>query len=767
MEEERKDNVNGLFEDEGSDTSAPDGSALFSDVEFDLDRLTAEFERIDRELFGESEEAAAAPGEEAASEAAVESAAVENNIPAEAVVEESVPAEATVEEIIPSEADAREERFAEPEPIIPAAPVEQEPDTAAFEQAQDIPAFEQMAEPEAESAPVQAPEAEETAADTESAQPQPPISAPQAIETEIAFDDLEWEDEPAPAAPKTEYVSEEAQKAEKKKRDKDEKKTRKLEKSVRKAQRAEEKELAFAENGSGSWLYDTVYDFGLGVIHTVTALFTALFRLFAKPVKAFIKAAGYGKKREPKKAFGKIRQEITALKAELKNAKAGFIRVYRDPARRRRLMLHYVGLGIKNHRYLLKTALNTLLPLGAAVIYLITSSYWNSVTFALEVTYQNRSLGYINDESVYLEAQNLIKEKMDTGAYAFVADGVENNADAVSLDAEYKLKLVSLDELNDADTICDKVIESSADSLTSACGVYVDDIFLGAVKNEADARTVFDSVLAPYEQEAEEQDYVVGFAENVRYLQGLYSDVDGIIVDGARLAEKLEQGQYLHIQKTVTSTETVEVPFEVLETKDYSKYQGYSMVTKEGVNGISRVTTTKIYVDDELTAAEKETTVIREPVPEERTVGGKGYYGGGWVGSPSSSGFLWPAPSCSYISSPYGYRSSGFHKGTDICRAGGGANGTAVIASRAGTVEYAGYSNVGYGYMVLINHGDGYKTRYGHMQANSLCVSVGEEVYAGQQLGRIGSTGNSTGPHLHFEVIYYGEYKNPMNYLDR
>ena len=69
----------------------------------------------------------------------------------------------------------------------------------------------------------------------------------------------------------------------------------------------------------------------------------------------------------------------------------------------------------------------------------------------------------------------------------------------------------------------------------------------------------------------------------------------------------------------------------------------------------------------------------------------------------------------------------------------------------------------GYGYLVRINHGNGYETYYGHN--SSLTVSVGQKVYKGQQIARVGSTGNSTGNHCHFEVRYNGVAKNPLNYL--
>lgn len=131
--------------------------------------------------------------------------------------------------------------------------------------------------------------------------------------------------------------------------------------------------------------------------------------------------------------------------------------------------------------------------------------------------------------------------------------------------------------------------------------------------------------------------------------------------------------------------------------------------------------------------------------------------------------WLWPLGNAScYISSHYGYRSASisgnsFHGGTDI--AGGGISGKPVYASRAGKVITAVTSNRGYGIYVLVDHGDGYSTLYAHMSARY--VSTGDNVSKGQMIGRVGSTGNSTGPHLHFEVRYYGEKKNPMNFVKK
>ena len=133
----------------------------------------------------------------------------------------------------------------------------------------------------------------------------------------------------------------------------------------------------------------------------------------------------------------------------------------------------------------------------------------------------------------------------------------------------------------------------------------------------------------------------------------------------------------------------------------------------------------------------------------------------------SGESWAWPLGGAScYISSHYGNRSASisgwsFHGGTDIT--GGGIYGKPVYATRSGTVITAvnGYS--GYGKYVIIDHGDGYQSLYGH--CSSLTVSSGQKVSKGQMVARVGSSGNSTGPHLHFEIRKGGVKQNPMNYV--
>ena len=126
--------------------------------------------------------------------------------------------------------------------------------------------------------------------------------------------------------------------------------------------------------------------------------------------------------------------------------------------------------------------------------------------------------------------------------------------------------------------------------------------------------------------------------------------------------------------------------------------------------------------------------------------------------------FTWPCPASTYITSSFGNRlhpilkSWIFHTGLDI----GCSSGKDILAAASGKVimsqVYGGYGNC-----VMIDHGGGIVTLYGH--ASKLCVSKGDVVKRGQVVAKVGSTGRSTGPHLHFEVRKNGEYVNPMKYF--
>ena len=110
------------------------------------------------------------------------------------------------------------------------------------------------------------------------------------------------------------------------------------------------------------------------------------------------------------------------------------------------------------------------------------------------------------------------------------------------------------------------------------------------------------------------------------------------------------------------------------------------------------------------------------------------------------------------LTSRYGYRWGKTHKGIDI----GASTGTPIYASASGTVTFSGW-NGAYGYLIIVSHSNGIQTYYAH--CSKILVNVGQAVSAGEQIGKVGSTGRSTGPHLHFEIRVKGETINPQSYV--
>jgi hypothetical protein len=148
-------------------------------------------------------------------------------------------------------------------------------------------------------------------------------------------------------------------------------------------------------------------------------------------------------------------------------------------------------------------------------------------------------------------------------------------------------------------------------------------------------------------------------------------------------------------------------------------------------------------------------TIARTNSGVSKSVLGPGACEGDYSGAYGTGVFAWP--SGNHVLSGNDYWSG--HLGIDIA----GSLGDGVFASDAGVVVFAGWANGGYGNMIMIDHGNGYQTLYAHL--SSVSAVCGQSVYTGTYIGAIGSTGNSTGPHLHFEVRYLGGFISPWYVL--
>ncbi len=238
---------------------------------------------------------------------------------------------------------------------------------------------------------------------------------------------------------------------------------------------------------------------------------------------------------------------------------------------------------------------------------------------------------------------------------------------------------------------------------------------------------------------------------------------------GATVDTVLQLGQKINIEKvtpylTVVSkgirTDKEVIPFDVVAKIDTSLPSGQTKITQEGSDGEKEIkysyeqkndkVITKNIIDEKVLKEAVSQVVAKGPKPVQVAVAYS--RGSGQI----SASMSWPIRG--RINSYYGYRKGGFHNALDI----NGSLGDPYVAAASGKVISAGW-NGNYGNSILIDHGNGIMTRYAH--SSKLLVSAGQTVSKGQTIGLVGSTGRSTGPHLHFEVIVNGDTTNPLNYL--
>lgn len=568
-------------------------------------------------------------------------------------------------------------------------------------------------------------------------------------------------------------------------------------------------------------IYNQIYYVGIQTIRYGKRFFRWLWSLLLKPIRMVGTLIFTLLILIDKFALKTFHESVVEFKALMTDAHSVSDKIVEAKAEGRgkyfKKLLDYGKKAYYRYKKAFMYVVNIALPVLSLVILVNVIGAWSDITFALEVNYNDKTIGYVQSEAVYKEARDLAFDRLDISAASSVVTDEGEEVELIG-DADYKIKPVKLSQISDASEICDKLIENSHSKITNACGIYIDNSFVCAVKNETDALSVFDSILAKHE--TGEENAVVSFVEDIEYVQGLYPDNESTVKDASFLNEKLNSkktearyytvqagdtvsqiaqkhgmksseifnlnpelkeniyiGQkillssevnYIQVQITKTEIRQVEIPYDTIEVKTDKLYIGDSKTITRGVKGLEEVTELVTYIDGvKVSTKEVSRTVIREPVDKKVQVGTKkNSYSSGAVVS-GGGRLLWPAVGAYSISSGYGKRSfgDGWHAGIDIVRPGG-STGCTVVASEAGTVTYAGWYGSG-GCTVMIKHANGISTMYCHMKQGSIRVYSGQKVVRGQAIGQIGGTGNVTGPHLHYEVKVNGRNVNPMNYLKR
>jgi murein DD-endopeptidase MepM/ murein hydrolase activator NlpD len=216
---------------------------------------------------------------------------------------------------------------------------------------------------------------------------------------------------------------------------------------------------------------------------------------------------------------------------------------------------------------------------------------------------------------------------------------------------------------------------------------------------------------------------------------------------------KTMEDQHKQVEAQKQKLETLQANLESEKQQEADKQANLQASRGEVANLKSQVASDNADLEDQIDDLNAEADRL---VSEIRKLQGNQAYTGG--------NFCWPSASSTRVTSEFGMRFhpilkvNKLHTGIDI----GAASGTKVLAANNGTVIKAGWNN-SYGNVVMIDHGGGIVTLYAHN--SKLLVSTGDVVSKGQNIALSGSTGNSTGPHIHFEVRVNGDYKNPRDWL--
>ncbi len=371
-------------------------------------------------------------------------------------------------------------------------------------------------------------------------------------------------------------------------------------------------------------------------------------------------------------------------------------------------------------------------PTAAAVFLLMTANYWGRAEFAIALNYHGTDIGYIAGEDTYLQAAAQLRDTVINADGSFSVDRAPSMTVSVLGDGTV------LDEKQ----TYDRLLQTVGNTVKHAVGVFENGTFIGAIPTRSTVDACVERVLSPYRTEKYDE---AAFLGDVTYEEGLYPL--SALCDADTLTERLSELEVKTV-KNITYTETVK--YKTVYVEDQSLPLGYETVTSTGKNGTRRVYAQIVYVDGK---EQYRTVVSTESIKDVRDrvirIGAQRYSDSVTLGDGKPTGtFVWPLPYTKVISSHFTSRWGKFHGAIDISN--GSVNGKPILASDGGTVVEAEYHG-SYGYYVLIDHGNGFMTRYAH--CSKLEVKAGDKVAQGQYIAKVGNTGYSFGAHLHFEVI--------------
>lgn len=369
--------------------------------------------------------------------------------------------------------------------------------------------------------------------------------------------------------------------------------------------------------------------------------------------------------------------------------------------------------------------------------------------------------------AILVNGQQVAALKNQEQAEAVIADYLAEQGKAIGNEVFFAERVeVAEHAREDSDVLnrnkAQAALELTTMLKTNGAVIRVDGSQLLSVASVDTAKQALENLKKTYLPEDETMQVLeVKFQQEVEVAPKEVFVSDVLNLDEAKLAMKdasLTGTAPVTVLVVLEKTKVEEVPYQTRFETDGTLRSGQTKTKQTGVNGSREVTIQVAQANgQEIARQEISSNTLVEAVDEIILEGAVVRTASRSLQQVTDSGMIWPT-TATRISSYYGPRSGDNHTGLDI----DGELGDPVWAAKAGTVVSASY-NGSYGNEVVLSHGDGLQTRYAHMQ--SISVNVGDEVAIGQQVGTEGSTGNSTGSHLHFEVIIDGSTVNPLLYI--
>lgn len=446
------------------------------------------------------------------------------------------------------------------------------------------------------------------------------------------------------------------------------------------------------------------------------------------------------------------------------------------------------------------TAFNYILPIFSIAFLIGIIRYGMGLEYGINVEYNGKNLGIISEESEFDEAAKEVQKRISY---------VDSN-EYIEFSPKFSLKIISEDDsFMNTQQLANKMLSESNKELADAYGIYVDGQFIGAVRDKNKVADTMTKNLLNYKVDGEIRDMC--YSKSIDYVEGIYLtesviseneaikkltaknystesyvvqksdsivsvcqkynmteekfkelnpslDEEKSLVPGT-VIKVLEAESFIPIQYIRELETTSFIDYETIEVETSEINLGRSELLVKGSRGEKQNKIEVTYIDGvERSRKTLSSVITKEPTVEQIGIGT-------YTAKPASSDtvltgsgkFAWPVDG-GFISDPF--ISDRNHKGMDIAAPAG----TDIYAAGDGVVVASGWNTGGYGYFVMIDHLDGYETLYGH--CSGLYVVEGQTVTRGQLIAAVGTTGDSTGNHCHFEVRESGMCLNPANFIN-